>query len=82
MDSVRMVLKGAHHEVTEYNFDVYYIYSRREKKNIPVLFKCGEGRDGVNRVWGIEFPSNKNKGSKTVNIRTAFWVEHWKSINR
>lgn len=57
MDSVRMCLKGAYHEVNQFKDDVYYIYSRRDKKNVPVIFRCGEGRDSVTRVWSVEFPS-------------------------
>lgn len=72
MDSVRMCLKGAYH-------DVYYIYSRRDKKNVPVIFRCGEGRDSVTRVWSVEFPSPvKSKGYKTASLREAFWFEYWK----
>ena len=79
MDSVRMCLKGAYHEVNQFKDDVYYIYSRRDKKNVPVIFRCGEGRDSVTRVWSVEFPSPvKSKGYKTANLREAFWFEHWK----
>ena len=76
MDSVR---KGAYHEVNQFKDDVYYIYSRRDKKNVPVIFRCGEGRDSVTRVWSVEFPSPvKSKGSKTASLREAFWFEYWK----
>lgn len=79
MDSVRMCLKGAYHEVNQFKDDVYYIYSRRDKKNVPVIFRCGEGRDSVTRVWSVEFPSPvKSKGYKTASLREAFWFEHWK----
>ena len=40
MDSVRMCLKGAYHEVNQFKDDVYYIYSRRDKKNVPVIFNA------------------------------------------
>lgn len=79
MDSVRMCLEGAYHEVNEFKDDVYYIYSHRDKKNVPVIFRCGEGRDSITRVWSVEFPSPvKRKGYKTANLREAFWFEYWK----
>ena len=71
--------KGAYHEVNQFKDDVYYIYSRRDKKNVPVIFRCGEGRDSVTRVWSVEFPSPvKSKGYKTASLREAFWFEYWK----
>ena len=65
--------------MNEFKDDVYYIYSRRDKKNVPVIFRCGEGRDSITRVWSVEFPSPvKSKGYKTANLREAFWFEYWK----
>mgnify|MGYP000452999430 CR=1 FL=1 len=63
MDSVRMCLKGAYHEVNQFKDDVYYIYSRRDKKNVPVIFRCGEGRDSVTRVMvcGISIPCKEQR---------------------
>lgn len=56
-----------------------FAHSRRDKKNVPVIFRCGEGRDSVTRVWSVEFPSPvKSKGYKTANLREAFWFEYWK----
>jgi hypothetical protein len=39
MDSVRMCLKGAYHEVNQFKDDVYYIYSRRDKKKCSCDFQ-------------------------------------------
>lgn len=73
-----LILTGSTFAQTKWD-DVYYIYSRRDKKNVPVIFRCGEGRDSVTRVWSVEFPSPvKSKGYKTASLREAFWFEYWK----
>ncbi len=74
-DSLSMLLKGAKHEKGKYGItDIYYIYSKREKKNIPLEFWY-QGDEEKSRVWKVEFISRGTDYYKTSDLQTAFWIE-------
>lgn len=75
---LQQYMKGAVHEEVDSLSDIYYIYSAREQKNIPIQFFYSEiFDDGKLRVWKIEFISRKSK-YRTADLRTAFWIEYLK----
>lgn len=75
-DSLSVLLKGAKHVKGKYGMtDIYYIYSKREKKNIPLEFWY-RGDEDKSRVWKVEFISRESHYYKTNDLRTAFWIEY------
>lgn len=81
-EKVHEYMRGAIHEEVDSLSDIYYIYSRRENKNIPVQFYYVDFRgDGKLRVWKAEFISRKSK-YKTVDLKTAFWIEYIKDVTK
>lgn len=79
-EQVRNYMKGAVHEKVDSLSDVFYIYSQRDGKNIPVKFFYADFYgDGKPRVYKVEFISRKSK-YKTADLRTAFWIEYIKDV--
>ena len=77
-EKVHNYMRGAVHEEVDSLSDIYYIYSQREGKNIPVQFFYSDFRgDGKLRVYKAEFISRKSK-YKTADLKTAFWIEYIK----
>ena len=76
-DSIRVLMqKAPKGNPDAINVDVYYIYSRREKQNIPLKFKFARYKDSYMRLYGVEFMSRTNTNSYGTNdLQTAFWVE-------
>lgn len=75
-DSLSVLLQGAKYIEGEYGVtDIYYIYSKEEKKNIPVEFSYIE-KDERLYVWSITFVSRESHYYKPADLRTAFWIEY------
>lgn len=77
-EELQSYMRGTKHICVDSIYsDIYYIYSRREKKNIPVQFYYMEYPDSVLRVYKVEFVSRKSD-YPTSDLRTAFWIEYLK----
>ena len=77
-EKVRDYMRGAVHEEVDSLSDIFYIYSQREGKNIPVQFFYADFKgDGKLRVYRAKFISRKSK-YKTADLKTAFWIEYVK----
>ena len=76
-DSIRVLMQNAPKgNPNAINVDVYYVYSRREKKNIPLKFKFAPYKDSHLRLYGVDFISRMGGNSYGTNdLQTAFWVE-------
>ena len=76
-DSIRVLMQNAPKGNPDaINVDVYYVYSRREKKNIPLKFKFAPYKDSHLRLYGVDFISRMGGNSYGTNdLQTAFWVE-------
>jgi hypothetical protein len=78
-DSLALYMKGTKRVDTGSECsEIYYIYSSRENKNIPVEFFYMEDyrlKDGKLRMWKAEFVSRKSPYYKTSDLKTAFWIE-------
>lgn len=74
-------LKGAEHRTVEYSSsDIYYIYSERDKQNIPLKFDYIRYEEGDSlRVYHVEYISRKSKHYKPADLKTAFWLEYLKN---
>lgn len=76
-DSIRVLMQNAPKGYPDaINVDVYYVYSRREKKNIPLKFKFAPYKDSHLRLYSVDFISRMGENSYGTNdLQTAFWVE-------
>lgn len=76
-DEVHKYLNGATRICTDSIYsDIYFVYSSREKKNIPIEFFYGKYFDDEYRVYKVEFVSRKSKYYKPTDLRAAFWIEY------
>lgn len=77
-DSVRTFLKGVpYKQGPRPNEDIFYVYSRREKANIPLKFKYHNRTDTLYRLGSVEFMSRIGTNSYGTNdLQTAFWIEY------
>ena len=72
-----LMMDGADHICTDSIYsDIYFVYSEREKRNIPVQFFYAQYLDDEYRVYKVEFVSRKSKHYRTSDLRTAFWIEY------
>lgn len=76
-----LMMDGADHICTDSIYsDIFFVYSEREKRNIPIKFFYAQYLDDDEyRVYKVEFVSRKSKHYRTSDLRTAFWIEYIKN---
>lgn len=84
-DSVRAKLKHLKHEFYD-DYDIFYVYSKSDKKKVPMGFKYSEASDKKKRVSALELLSPSSSDpyqgwglSPSEKVWLKFWEIHIKN---